>query len=65
MDQVSLAVDKRPHLGVPTTGPMAKMDAGFNQVLHVNKRHATPFRQESLSRDTVRQKSIVFALAQE
>ena len=42
VDEIALAVDVRPHLGVPTAGPMPEMDAGLDQVLHLDNGHALP-----------------------
>ena len=40
VDQVALAVDVRPHLGVPTAGPVPVVDAGVEQFLDLNDGHA-------------------------
>ena len=40
VDEIALAVDVRPHLGIPAAGPVSEMDAGFDQFLNLNNRHA-------------------------
>jgi hypothetical protein len=42
MDEVSLAVDIRPHLRIPPAGAMPEMNAGLDQVLHLHNSHALP-----------------------
>jgi hypothetical protein len=42
VDQVSLAVDVRPHLGVPPAGPVAEVDTSLDQVFHLDNGHALP-----------------------
>ena len=36
VDEIAAGVDVRPHLRVPTAGPMAEMDPGLDQVLYKN-----------------------------
>ena len=44
VDAVALREDERAHLGMPTAGPVAEMDTGFEQLLHGNDRHdSSPF----------------------
>src|SRR5262249_18270483 len=42
VDEVALAVDERPHLGVPPTGTVPEVDSGLDQVLDLDNRHALP-----------------------
>ena len=42
VDQIALAVDVRPHFRVPPAGPVAEVDAGLDEVLNLNDRHAQP-----------------------
>src|SRR5262249_44798051 len=42
VDEVALAVDERPHLGVPAAGPVPEMDTGLDQVLYLHNCHALP-----------------------
>ena len=41
MDQILPRIDVRPHLGVPTAGPMAEVNPRFDQLLDENLRHET------------------------
>ena len=40
VDQVSLAVNVRPHLRVPAAGAVSVVDAGVDKLLHLNDGHA-------------------------
>ena len=42
MNEVALAVNVRPHLRVPTAGPVAEVYAGLDEVFDLNDRHAAP-----------------------
>jgi len=42
VDEVSLAVDVRPHLGIPPAGTMSEVDAGLDQILNLDNGHALP-----------------------
>src|SRR5262249_17254876 len=42
VDQIALAVDVRPHLGVPPAGTVSEVDAGLDQVLNLDNGHALP-----------------------
>ena len=42
VDQIALAVNVRPHLGVPPAGAVSEVDAGLDQVLHLDDGHALP-----------------------
>src|SRR5207253_1686302 len=43
VDQVPLAVDVRPHLRVPPTGPVAVVDPGVEELLDVYDSHGDSF----------------------
>ena len=49
VDQVSLAVDVRPHLRVPPAGPVTVMHASVEQVLDLNNGHAVLLGYTSLT----------------
>src|SRR5262249_52786290 len=40
VDQITLAVDVRPHLRVPAAGPVPEMDAGLDHILNLHNGHA-------------------------
>src|SRR5439155_4850720 len=42
VDQIAFAVDVRPHLGIPPAGAVSEVDAGLDQVLHLDDGHALP-----------------------
>jgi len=42
VNEIALAVDVRPHLGIPATGAVTEVHAGFNELLNLNDRHARP-----------------------
>jgi hypothetical protein len=43
MDQISAAINVRPHLGIPPAGTMTEMDSGIQNVLNDDFRHDSPF----------------------
>ena len=42
VNKVALAVDIRPHLGVPTTGTMPEMNTRVDKILYLDNGHALP-----------------------
>src|SRR5262249_21353632 len=42
VDEVALAVDERPHLGVPTAGPVPEVNTRLDQILPLDNRHSLP-----------------------
>ena len=47
MNEIALAVNIRPHLRIPAAGAMAEMNAGLDQVFHLDNRHALPSRTQA------------------